>query len=1099
MKLSDPTSFIFRGFIFTAILFILSVRSSGQGIDPGNLLFRYLTLEDGLPNNKVNAVAMDKYGFMWFGTNDGVVRYDGLNMKYYAQDHLIGNQARTSQVSVIKTDSEGHLLIGTYSLFTYNFDLDRIVQCDTSGGTERTGRVYAIEEGNDGTIWIGCEKGLFSYSCEKNILTSHPLRVEKEFTIISLLHDNGRLWFGTRNDGLFIYDISRNTFSTVPGFILSQSVKDQVNCFYKAANGLIWAGTQDNGIFRYDPSDTSLVHIFPDSSNTLSYRVRKIMNDRYGNIWIGCRLGIFFQEAGTDSMKLIKQIDPLPSTSRSNSIYDIFIDPNEIMWTGTFSFGVGYTDFRRKPFNLYNLSDEETMFFAKMINCFTDCDESNIWIGTEEGGLFFFNRHTRKFRQYKPEAGNKNSLAGVNVKTLARESNGNLWIGYYNSGLDYMDTGTGKIIHYGPDRNRQTSLSSNLIRTVILDREENLWIGTDRGVDFLKKGTKEFVHYRLNIEVLKLYRDKDDNIWAGTAGDGIYRFDPATGEFAKVYNEYFSTTIKDIYRDSKGNLWVGTNKGLYYVDLKTDSLIYTGTDQGLPANAILGILEDNSRNIWVSTGAGLVKCRGAVDNPQSFDILKFSSRDGLQGEHFREFASYKNESGEFYFGGVQGFNIFIPDSIKSNPYPPRIALTALKIFNREVVPGEKIKERIVLDKAINETGMLTLSYKHSPVSIEFAALHFSDPKSNLFRFKLVPAEEEWNYSSGIRNFAPYFNLNGGDYEFVIEAANVDGLWNPEPRTLKIKVIPPFWTTWWFFAIIIFVLSAAGMAYYFHRITLLERYNAELGRKVDERTHELKESLAQVLENQIFIEKQSEILNQQKDQLQQLNSTKDRFFSIIAHDLRGPFQSLLGISELLAEKTRNDSDPDLRFYSQTIFESSKHIHDLVENLLTWSRTQREKITYEPEELDISCIIDNTINILGSLIGQKNISVVKQLQTGKRGYADRNMIEMVMRNLVTNAIKFTHDNGQILISLSENDNALQTEVSDNGTGISPADQLKLFKIDSNLSNKGTKGEKGTGLGLIICKEFIEKNHGRIWFTSKPGEGSSFFFTIPLSQNP
>jgi ligand-binding sensor domain-containing protein/signal transduction histidine kinase len=1037
---------------------------------------------------------MDKDGFMWFGTNDGICRYDGLNFKYYALDHLSGNQARTSQISVIKNDSKGNLLIGTYSLFRYNFTMDRIEQCDTTGGIEQTGRVYAIEEGKNGQIWIGSEKGLFSYNSITDSLTSYPFQRDRNFIIISLLYDDGKLWFGTRNDGLLVFDIKSKVYSTVAKFRMSTEVKDLVNCLYKDKKNVIWAGTQDNGIFKFNPMDSSLIHVYPDVKNNLSYRVRKIINDKYGNIWVGCRLGIFLQKAGTDSLILLKQIDPLPSNSRSNSIYDIFIDRNELMWAGTFSFGVSYTDFKRKPFHLYNLSSEETLFFAKMINCFTDCDDENIWVGTEENGLFCFNWNTLKFRQYKPEPDNKNSLAGVNVKALARESNGNLWIGYYSSGLDYLNLKTSQITHFTTQKNSNSSIVSNAIRSLLLDDKENLWIGTDKGIDLLKKGSQTFQHHDLNSEVLILYEDMKNQIWAGTSGNGMYRLNKESRVFEKTYSEYFTTTIKAIHVDSNNNIWVGTNKGLYFVDSRTDSLIYSGINKGLPSNAILDILEDDSQNLWVSTGAGLIKCEGAVLTPQSFSIKQFSINDGLQDKHFREFASYKNRKGEFYLGGVQGFNIFTPDSIKINPYPPKIAFTQLKIFNQNVEIGEKIKGKTVLEKAINETKLLTLSYKHSSFSIEFAALHFSNPDNNKYKFRLLPLEKEWNYSTGIRNFATYSNLRGGDYSFEVQAANSDGLWNPEPIILKIKIIPPFWKTWWFTGILICILSASAFGYYLSRISLLKHYNAELEKKVEDRTCKLKESLDQVLEKQNFIEEQSKVLKQQKDQLQELNSTKDKFFSIIAHDLRSPFQSLLGLSEVLLEEMRESDKAEQKSYVRAIYNSSHHIFSLVENLLTWSRTQTNKITFEPKEINVSSIIDNITSLLKPNFIQKNISVGKEFKSGKSGYADKNMVEMVIRNLISNAIKFTPQNGKISISLTENKNDLQIEIRDNGVGISIKDQKKLFRIDSNYGSEGTNGEIGTGLGLILCKEFIEKNNGKIWVESKLNEGSSFFFTIP-----
>jgi signal transduction histidine kinase len=344
------------------------------------------------------------------------------------------------------------------------------------------------------------------------------------------------------------------------------------------------------------------------------------------------------------------------------------------------------------------------------------------------------------------------------------------------------------------------------------------------------------------------------------------------------------------------------------------------------------------------------------------------------------------------------------------------------------------------------------------------------------------------------NFASYSNLRGGDFTFVLEGANGDGLWNPEPRILQIKVIPPFWQTWWFSGLLIFILSASAIGYYFYRISLLQRYNAELEKKVDDRTFKLKESLDQVLEKQIYIEEQSKILNLQKDQLQKLNSTKDKFFSIIAHDLRSPFQSLMGLSDIMVEEFKGNSNTEHKNYARMIQNSSHHIYSLVENLLTWSRTQRDKMSFEPVEIDISSIIGDTLNLLQQNFDQKNISSDKNSGTDKHGFADKNMIEMVIRNLITNAIKFTPKDGRIYVSLEENNHDLRVEIRDNGVGITPENQQRLFKIDSNFSNKGTNGEGGTGLGLIICKEFIEKNNGRIWVESKPGEGSSFFFTIP-----
>jgi ligand-binding sensor domain-containing protein len=847
------------------LLFIsgfFAVSSFGQAIDPSNLLFQYLNLENGLPHNKVNAVSMDKDGFMWFGTNDGICRYDGFNLKNYPLSSTSGDQLRTPQISAIKVDSKGNLLIGTYSLFRYNYGMDRIERCDSLKAIGLMGRVYAIEEGLNGQIWIGAEKGLFSYNTDGDSVTAYPFKANNDLIILSLLFNDEKLWFGTRNDGLFVFDTRTSSFSKVPKFSLSKEVKDQVNCLYIDKKKVIWAGTQDNGIYKFNLTDSSLSHVYLNEKNNLSYRVRKIVNDKYGNIWVGCRLGIFFQRAGTDSLIQVKQIDRLTSKSRSNSIYDIFIDRNEIMWIGTFSYGVSSCDFKRKPFYLYNLSDEETLLFVNMINCLVEGDEDNVWIGTEESGLFYFNRRTLKFKQFMPDSKNKNSLAGVNVKSLARESDGNLWIGYYGSGLDYLDVKSGQIKHYKAGKEPNNTIASNSIRALLLDNNENLLIGTDKGVDILKKGSLGFRHLNLNNEVLTLHNDNKNQIWVGTAGDGIYRLNKEKLVFEKMYSEQFTTSIKAIHVDSKDNIWIGTNKGLFYVNSRNNSLFHFGLERGLPSNIVLDILEDKKNNLWVSTGAGLIKCSSAVTNPTTFNVKQYDIHDGLQGAEFRESASFINKKGEMYFGGVQGFNVFMPDSIKNNPYSPKLAFTQLKIFSKNVEIGDEIEGKIILQKAINKTQQLTLSYKHSQISIEFAALHFSNPANNKYKYRLSPLEKEWNISTGIRNFATYSNLQGGEYSFIVEAANSDGLWNPDPLILEIKVIPPFWKTWWFIGIIILVLIASALGFYLNRISLLKRYNAELEKKVEDRTRKLKESFDQVLEKQNFIEKQSEVTGTQ---------------------------------------------------------------------------------------------------------------------------------------------------------------------------------------------------------------------------------------------
>jgi signal transduction histidine kinase/ligand-binding sensor domain-containing protein len=1062
-----------------------------------SFLVHEINYEHGLPNNKVNAIISDKYGFMWFGTNDGLCRYDGWNIKNYPLDNQKGLDSRTPQISAIKKDKKGDIYIGSYTLFRYCYLTDKVVLCDTLSN-QRIGiapdRVRAIDFDQENTIWLGASNGLFAYFPDKDSLAHYPIKGDLKQDIASMFFNDGKLWIGTQNYGILLFDTKQKTFEYAEGLNIPINRAHLALCFYKDIEDNIWIGTELQGIFKFSLKTHATSQFFPDAKNETSYRVRRIITDNEGRIWIGTRSGIYLMNTPNSiPLHVVHEYHPVSRIS-SNSIYDIFIDDTQNLWIGTYSGGVAYINLQRKPFNLYFPAEKKLFKQTCSVNCFAECRNDKVWIGTEDDGLFLFDKATGQFTPYI--AGNSPlNISNNTIKSLACCPDGSVWIGTYNGGLNYFNAKTGKFEKH--TKGEASKLSSNIVRSLLIDKQNNLWIATDAGIDIMRNNSKTFEKLVAGQEVLALHLDRNQTIWALVSGSGLWRYDNAKEELVRVYDKALYTTLICMLIDSNNNIWVGNKKGLYHINTKTDSIQTYGIEDGLPSLLVQGIMEDNQKNLWISTDAGFIQCENAVNAPQRLFVKYYSVRDGLQGMQFIENACMYGTDNQMYFGGKYGFNMFNPSEICDNQVAPKLAFTGIRIFNEPVEIGEKVEGRVVLPESMNESKHLHLSQKHSMVTIEFAALDYSNPDKVQFRYKLSPVDKKWNYSAGNRNFVTYSNLKGGRYSFILEGSNSDGVWNKESLSLKIDVHPPFYKTLWFNFLIALLTIGIVASYIVYRYRLLAKYNQQLERNVSERTAELESNLQILQEKQQYIEQQTEQLTQQKEQLLEANQMKDKFITIMAHDLKNPFQTILAFSKMLFEEYDRFDEYHRKRYLQEINNASNNVFNLLENLLTWSRSHTGKISYYPEPIEMSRLLESVTDLLSTNLLTKGITIKQTITTGKMAYADKNMVDTVIRNLLSNAIKFSHPGSIIEIALFEANQMIQLKIKDNGIGMKTQMLENLFKIDENTNRKGTSGEEGTGLGLIICKEFIEKNSGTIHAESETGKGSSFTISLPLAN--
>jgi signal transduction histidine kinase len=693
--------------------------------------------------------------------------------------------------------------------------------------------------------------------------------------------------------------------------------------------------------------------------------------------------------------------------------------------------------------------------------------EGMIWIGTDGGGVNIYNPKTGGFKTFKNEPGNPYSISGNVIRGIAEDKNHDMWIGTWDAGLNRYERATGRFIHYMPDEKNTSSISNKTIWNLFIDHNNTLWISIyNVGIDLfdIKKGVIKRFRYNPEIQGTLsgnncwfFFEDKEKKMWICTQ-NGLDLYDSLTDSFKVLH--FPDNDIGAFYKDRLGYIWVGTNtKGLFMCNKDGTILKTYDASNILPNNRIQAITQDNKGDIWISSNEGITRL-----NPEIQSIKNYSKDDGLQGDQFYQQSFLKTRNGELYFGGYNGLNSFNPDSLKDNDFIPPVYITDFQIFNKPVVyavPGAQFQTHI------SEAKEIVLNWDQSVFSFSFAAINYVHPKKNQYSYIMENFEKSWNHTDASRRYVTYTNLDPGEYTFRVRATNNDGVPNKEGTSLKIIILPPFWKTLWFKAGVLSLAILIVILVFRLRISALKKQKILLEKSVAIKTAELNE----------------------------LNVSKDKFFSIIAHDLKNPFNTIIGFSDLMKESIRLNDPATFYEYTEMINTSAIQTLRLLENLLEWANSQRGKLIFTPVPVNLNELVQDEFMMIDEMATGKNIELKSFIPDSLTFVADKNMIRTILRNLITNAVKFTHKNGQVLVNAVSNSEHVEITVTDSGIGMSKEIMSKLFKIDANLTTRGTENEKGTGLGLFLCKEFVEKHNGNIWVESEEGKGSTFKIILPL----
>ena len=758
-----------RVFLFCVISFLFF---SSESLTQSHIIFNHLTIEDGLSQSSVTCILQDRSGFMWFGTQDGLNRYDGYNIKIFKNDP------------------------GDSTSLTDNF-------------------IFSIYEDLPGTLYIETQSGTFhqynprSESFQIVIKDSVDLERARVNSVSALLQESsGIRWTGglSKGTGLVRFDTKTGkstTFKHNPSGPSSLS-DDKVYSVYRDRSGNLWVGTF-NGLDRLDERTGKFIHYRnkPGDPNSLADNwVWPIFEDSRGYLWIGTvRSGLSMFDPKSNKFLNYKNDPNDPTSINDNFVFSIYEDRSGLIWIGTNLSGINYFNpstqnldhYTHDPGNKNSLSDDV------VLSMIVDKD-GYYWIGTRTGGLNKFDYSKKKFTFYNNNPSNANTIISNSIQSLLEDRSGNIWIGTFSSGLDVLNPQTGVFTHYTNNPSNPNSLSDNRVYSLVEDKAGNIWIGTyGGGLNKLDRATGDFLRFQFKENdpasissnaTWSLELDDENNLWIGTFGGGVNVLNLNNQKFTYYKNNPDdSTTIADdniirIYKDRKGNMWVGTTKGLSRYSKENKTFKNYDEKDGLANNFIYGILEDKEGSLWISTNNGISKF-----NPEKETFKNYYVQDGLQGNEFNQNAFAKDyKTGRLLFGGPNGFNIFNPDDVKENSYVPPVVYTNYIRYNSDDEEGKPIFER-----GISARDSILLTYKDNIVTLQFAALSYYNNSQNRYRYKLEGFNDNW-IQLGNNNTVTFTNLSSGEYNLRVIGSNNDGIWNEDGASLFIEVTPPWWRT-----------------------------------------------------------------------------------------------------------------------------------------------------------------------------------------------------------------------------------------------------------------------------------------------------------------
>ncbi|MFN8415455.1 MAG: two-component regulator propeller domain-containing protein [Cytophagaceae bacterium] len=1065
------------------LLFISIIGSTF--LSNGQYSFVNITDKDGLVSSNVTCILKDHYGFMWMGTYNGLSRYDGYSFKNFQKNNIDPYGFPESYIRCLYETSEHDIYIGFHAngFARYNRSTETFSYFNHSDKKQNSllhNQVLTFFQDSKGNIWIGTRKGLDKFNpITKTFTHYYPFSTKANPTVSSIVEDaKGNLWIGGIGSELAILPVNHQEPNyTYCSYIGNESdlysYNVGVNLFYD--NTVIYVGTERGVYVLNTESKVGTSLLLPVPKETF---VRDIYRDSKGRLHIATDgRGVIIQLPDGRFQQVLHHANDIHSLG-SNAVYTICESMPGIIWYGTYAGGVSQLNEIKNKFK--GISEGTVVgkqLLQKSVLSIAQGDNGKIYLGTDGGGLHVFYPSEEKVDVLKNPSLDK--IGGI-VKSLSISiDKNNLWIGTYNKGA-YVYQLKNQAIYSLNESGINNDFSSDDVWSIHSDYSGETWIGLlARGVHVFdsesRKSIPKFVDSTacgeiFNSSIFSMMRDSKNRLWIITESNGLFIYNYRTQTFQHIKQHpngkgLPSNELRDIWEDKYGDIWIGSvNVGLIkVVDIEDGLFEVYGPKEGLNTVQVVGILHDKMNNIWISTDMGI-----SVLSSQTKKFRNFDEEDGLISRSYNYNSKLLASDGSMYFGGTSGLTYFHPDQIIINKLVPPVLITDFKLFNHTIFPKQKLHDRIILQNAIYTTDEIELDYSDNVISLEFAALDYTSPKKALYAYKLNGFDQDWIYVDANHRLVTYTNLDPGTYKFVVKATNSDGVWNEIGDTVEIIIHPPWWKTWWFRLALSVLFVLTVFVFYKIRVQNIERKN-----------HQLQLELAIC---------QQELKKQQK--------IKDKFYTIITQDLKNPMTSLFGLAHMLSNDLKKDyvvKDGDVEMIG-ILAKTSRRIKDLILDLLDWTKTQQSDIIQHKVLVDLYGLVDEIMDNLKAQFVSKKNTIANTVWKGVMVEADKQMLNKVFNKIISNAIKYTPEDGLITITPKLYDEEICISIHDTGIGMSQDEVDRILQGDYHFSSV-SGGERGSGIGLMVSYEFIYLMNGHLDIESTVGEGTIFHIYLPV----
>jgi ligand-binding sensor domain-containing protein/signal transduction histidine kinase/DNA-binding NarL/FixJ family response regulator len=1055
------------------LLFLVLYSSITAAQFPSGRIHHY-SRKDGLSYGAVNSILQDNSGFIWLATGDGLNRFDGLNFNVFK--HEVDNPFSLpgNYVQKILKDSKGIFWVSSRKgLYRFNSKTERFINYPLTAEPEKAD-VSHITENDKQNIWVSTSGNGFYYLDRKTGKNLHysmkNLQGLSSNSILKIFEDaSGLLWVGTRDAGVAVFRVTKGNILEKVNIGSQLQTASRVNAIYQDLKQNIWIATSA-GLLLFERGSGKVYRFQGNAYGLRSNVFLSIVQDSQQQLYVGLQDGgvykLTLQNIGKSTpselkFEELKHESGLHITERS--VQELFFDKEENLWAGTYGDGIfmlSRTPDKFKAFHRklkYNNGEDHIRYYGMC----TDA-EGYLWMGTDGDGIYKTTVSGKIIRHYRAD-GKANSIKDNAILYAYKDSRNTLWFGTYSKGLFRYDRKSDAFVNYAHQPKTTGTLGGNDVRVIQEDNQHRIWVGTNGGgLSMLDEATGKFTTFNeqnSNIgsnDVRSLQHDDKGNLWVGTYGGGLLYFKVNEGKFYPFVKSKTSTVdlsrdiIFSLYLDRQKRLWIGTEgNGLVLYNTVQQTTERFIEKNGLGDNTVYAIQEEAPGKIWISTNDGLSKIK-----LQPRKIYNFNVTDGLQAGQFNPGSATATSNGDLiFFGGTEGYNLFYPKKIKQSSVIPDVKIIGLQLYGIGKNEDDNTRN-------ISEGDKVILAADQSVFSIQYTALNYVYPHSSEFAYQLEGLDKEWNYVKHQKS-ATYRYLQPGHYTFKVKATNQDGIWQDGFSSISIRILPPWYKTWWAYT---FYCALTGALIY-----MLIRYNAN--------QHRLKYKIRLA---RIQAQKEREI-----------HENKLSFFTNISHEFRTPLTLIINpVKEILDEKGGESDRSNLNI----VYRNAKRLLSLVDQLLLFSKAETKADKLKITEIDLYNLCEEVFLCFSYQATKKKLSYTFTcLNKDIHVYGDREKIEIALFNLISNAIRYSPDGGQVTLTITEHEENFVIQLADTGSGIAESTGDKIFERFYKVHNVDNYAKGGFGIGLFLVKNFVERHHGTVTYHSVAGAGTTFELTL------